>query len=102
MARAARQATVEIDLNTRVLNRDDPIYVLFPGEDYSLYNLIRNRSVVALDFLGWTSATRAQLRNFRTYVNGSRWPPAFGIGTRLVPTPANSRRGTSKTTVDIL
>jgi hypothetical protein len=42
--------TVEVDLNTRIVGADERMYVLFPGESYTLFNTIKHRSVLALDF----------------------------------------------------
>jgi hypothetical protein len=52
MVASKKLPVIEIDLNTRMVGADEPIYVLFPGEAYTLYNIIRNRSVLVLDFPG--------------------------------------------------
>jgi len=41
--------TIEIDLRTKIVQQHEQVYVLFPGEEHSLYNNIVRRSAVYLD-----------------------------------------------------
>lgn len=46
------RGVIEVDLNARILSAEEPIYVLFPGEGYSLFETMRRKNVLVLDFPG--------------------------------------------------
>lgn len=56
---------IEIDLRARVLNPDEEIYVLFPGEGYSQYEMFRSRRMAFLDFPGLTLVNRNDLSDLK-------------------------------------
>ena len=43
---------VEIDIKTRVYSSHDKAYRLFPGSSYRYFDLMRDESIVLLDYLG--------------------------------------------------
>src|SRR5687767_2080221 len=63
-------ATIEVDISTRVLQDDDKIYVIQPGEGYWLYDHFKRSGTVFLDFpdLEIDFSTRPTWQRFREII----------------------------------
>lgn len=48
----AKDTVIQIDLRTRVIQPGEQVYILFPGEEHSLYQNIVKRSAIYLDLPG--------------------------------------------------